>query len=528
MANQARRNVLLIMCDQLRASFLNTYGGDFIPTPNIDALAANGVVFDNAITASTVCAPARMSFLTGRHVSSHDAWTNQIPAKDDAVFLPERMNDAGYFSAAVGQFDHEPLDGTFGYKYKTIATMGGPHDDHEKWLKEKHPECKKWCETDENKCFKYGEDEHWDAWSADKAIEFFDTYTKTGKAPNGAAPDEEGAPFYLYCGFLWPHGPNYAPASVAGTIDPEKIPPVMFQSRSDEDIAPVEIYRRAFLNPPEAFNDHEKWAERVNYMRRRYAECVVEVDRQVGRIVKSLKDNGIYENTTIIFTSDHGSQEHDFNMSSKGPWPYRHQLFIPMIISNHPGLGPGSRCDALCGNLDLGATILDVAGDRKAFGTSRSMIGLANGTETEREVNMSEFCDSCKTLVDKRYTFTYYPFTNKTVLFDRIDDPEERINLSGKSEYADIERKFLMDVVDFMILSKGVRIEAHDLHTVIQEGISKKHPRFLDEFDIAYPISSMAEIERLKEYGLDTTYNEFCRTRPIKAHYGVYFMEEKK
>ena len=64
--NAKKRNVLVIMCDQLRPDFLNAYGADgFIPTPNIDELARNGVVFDNAITASTVCAPARMSFFTG-------------------------------------------------------------------------------------------------------------------------------------------------------------------------------------------------------------------------------------------------------------------------------------------------------------------------------------------------------------------------------------------------------------------------------------------------------------------------------
>ena len=67
--NSKRRNVLLIMCDELRPDFLGAYGADFISTPNIDALAKDGVVFDNAITASTVCAPARMSFMTGEHVS---------------------------------------------------------------------------------------------------------------------------------------------------------------------------------------------------------------------------------------------------------------------------------------------------------------------------------------------------------------------------------------------------------------------------------------------------------------------------
>lgn len=138
---------------------------------------------------------------------------------------------------------------------------------------------------------------------------------------------------------------------------------------------------------------------------------------------------------------------------------------------------------------------------------------------------MSEFCDTCKTIVDKRYTFTYYPFTGETCMYDRVADPEETTNIAGKAEYADVERKFLMHIIDFMVLSKRVRIEAHDLLPSVQEGIQKKDPKFLDHFDIAYPLSSIREVERLREAGLPWDYNEFCRNREIKAHYGVYFME---
>ena len=101
-----RRNVLLILVDQMRPDFIGPYGADFIRTPNLDALAANGVTFDNAITASTVCAPARASIVTGQFVSGHDAWTNEIPCRPGTEYLPERMRSAGYLTAAVGCYDH--------------------------------------------------------------------------------------------------------------------------------------------------------------------------------------------------------------------------------------------------------------------------------------------------------------------------------------------------------------------------------------------------------------------------------------
>ena len=85
-----------------------------------------------------------------------------------------------------------------------------------------------------------------------------------------------------------------------------------------------------------------------------------------------------------------------------------------------------------------------------------------------------------------------------------------------------------MHTIDLMILSKGVRIEAHDMTPDTRMGIEKKHPAFLDNFDIAYPIPTRTSQERLREAGLDADFNEFCRNRPIKAHYGVYFFDEKK
>jgi hypothetical protein len=78
----------------------------------------------------------------------------------------------------------------------------------------------------------------------------------------------------------------------------------------------------------------------------------------------------------------------------------------------------------------------------------------------------------------------------------------------------DIERKFLMHVIDMMVLAKGVRLEAHDLVPEIREGLEKKHPKFMDNFDIAYPIASMRDIERIREAGLDADYQEFCKTMP--------------
>jgi len=513
--NNTKRNVVLILVDQMRPDFIGPYGCDFLKTPNLDELAANGCTYDYAITASTVCAPARASILTGKNVSGHDSWTNGMPFRYGTEFLPERMNAAGYLTAEVGISDHPGVGYTYKKPFKGVL----------EWLKERHPEATSYAMYDETGHFKYDEADFYDRYCCDMATDFIDSYVKNGTAPDGTKPPEENAPFFLYCGFMSPHHPHCPPHGYEDAVDMDKMPDVWNSTR--QDIAAVEKYRRAFLTPHKTLVDPDSANEERRADRKLYCELIAELDYLVGRIVKSLKDNGVYENTTIIFSSDHGSVQNDYNLISKGPWPYWPQLAVPLIVSNHPDLDKGIHSDALCGNLDIGATVLSCAQDDKAFGTSRSLVGMANGSVADREVNMSEFCDSCKTLMDRQYTFTYYPFTGETALYDRINDPHEMNNLGGNPDYFDVEQKFLMHAIDFMCLAKGVRIEAHDLVREVREGIEKKHPKFLDNFDVCYPLSSWREVERLEEAGLDATYNDFIRERPIKAHYGYFCSTER-
>ena len=524
MAN--KRNIVLILVDQLRPDFIGPYGADFIRTPNLDELARNGVTYDNAIAGSTVCAPTRASVLTGEFVSGHGCWTNLEPTEfnEGIEFLPERLSAAGYMTAAVGVSDHVRPGRTLGYKYSEMFS-GKIDGNYMKMLRATYPDAQKYAEDDGMMHFKYPEEYFYDRWCCDRATDFIDSYAKTGKAPDGTAPADADAPFFLYCGLLSPHTPLTPPLGLESQVDVDKIPTLVNSTR--QDIASVEKYRRAFLNTHEELVNPESSVPRRMRERQAYCELIAEVDSLVGRIVQSLKDNGLYENTTIMFSSDHGSVDNDYNMVTKGPWPYRAQLFVPLIVSNAPNTEKNTHSDCLCGNIDIGATALDIAGDNRRFGVSRSLVGMANGSIPEREVHMSEFSDATKTLVTKQYTFTYYPFTAETCLYDRVNDPLEMTNLTGRPEYADLERNMLMHVVDFMCLAKKVRLEAHDVTPEIRAGIEKKDPKFLDSFDIAFPLSDWEQVKRVKEAGLDENYNEFCRTRPMKVNYGAYFLEEK-
>src|SRR5205809_4836277 len=98
----ASRNVLFVMCDQLRRDHLSCYGGR-VHTPHLDALAARGVRFDRAFVQSGVCGPSRMSFYTGRYVASHGATWNRVPLSVGEITLGEYLGRAGRVLSLAGK-----------------------------------------------------------------------------------------------------------------------------------------------------------------------------------------------------------------------------------------------------------------------------------------------------------------------------------------------------------------------------------------------------------------------------------------
>lgn len=498
------RNVVVILCDQLRPDFLSLYGCEAVPTPHLDRLAEWGTVFDNAITQSTVCAPARATIMTGRYVSDHGVWTNDVPFRDGVDYVAERMNEAGYTTGAFGKLHHYPPDDVKGFQEAAQLEEGrlGEDEPYLQWLRERHPEV-----TDlwnfEDREFDFEAEEYHEHWIASRAIDFLD---------RRGGEDE---PFLAWVSFQGPHGPLDPPSSAKGTVDIDALPRPL---ERDDELAPVARYRKAL--GPDFGDDEDPMAWRVAY-----AELIVEIDRQIGRVLDCLERRDLMDRTTILFAADHGDLLGDFGLNAKGPFPYRGQLEIPLVVANHPDVTAGNRSDALVGNIDIPGTCLDVAGDTEGIGVSRSLIDQAQESpEHPRQVIFSEFCDSIKTVDDGRYRFSYYPFTGVTELYDRVEDPDERNNLADEGTYADRKQELLMHLVDFGILGKGVTVEAHDFVPEQQAGVRRKHPRFDRDFQIAFPLSA-DDLEKLDRAGLSTEYNAFCEGRDVLSAYTAPYWE---
>ncbi|MBN8215969.1 MAG: sulfatase-like hydrolase/transferase [Spirochaetes bacterium] len=496
MNSQMKRNILVILCDQLRKDFLSCYGCKAIPTPALDSLAACGVVFDNALTVSPVCAPARASMMTGRYVSDHGVWTNDLPFREGLEYLPERMNALGYATGCFGKLHHYPANDAKGFQHVRLTEENrlGEEDGYLRWLRARRPGV---TNVFNGKGYEYSlpAEEHYEHWVVDEAL----TFMKAGRG---------SAPFFAWVSFQGPHDPVHPPKAFKGSVDGALLPQPISACPDEGEVI---RYRRACAGVTK---------DRAALMEKRvaYGDFIHYIDTQIGRILDGLKEEGLWESTTVLFSADHGDLLGDHGLMQKGPYPYRGQLDVPLILANQPGVEAG-RSAALTGNLDLPATVLDCAGDAHPLGVSRSLIPMARGEEVSlRRVNYSEFCDSIKTVEDGRWRFSYFPFTGKRMLFDKRADTDELVNLSGRGELAGLEAGFLAAVLDHLIVAKGVRVEAHDLVPAQQEGLSRLAPGWREGFEVAFPLSAL-ERERLRGEGLDTEYLDFCRAKPVLRCY---------
>ncbi len=495
------KNVMVILCDQLRYDFLSCYGSTEINTPNIDKLAQDGVLFQHATTASPVCAPGRASMMTGRYVSDHNVWTNDVPFRENMEFLPQRMKDNGYVCGAFGKLHHYPKKDSKGFDValQMEERRLGDDDDYYQYLKALHPEICDLYGMDSTGHFAFSLSEYYEEWIANNTMKFI--------------AENADRPFFTWVSFQGPHGPIDAPHNNGIS---EKI--TISDPVNTAFVPPCEVPRyRKSRGDSDDMNSQRSYREG-------YAELVQLIDYEVGRLIDFLKEHGKYDDTVIIFSADHGDLCGDYNMRQKGPFPYRAQLEIPMIVTNHSQLPKNEKSDMLVSNLDIAGTVLDVACDTKPLGYSRSIAAMYNDKSLQRDVIFSEFCDSMKLVTTKTHKMAYYPFTGQCEL---IEHDNETINLAELPEYQVMKAQLLMHIIDFMVIARGIHIEAQDLTPMVQAGLSEKLPNYKDDLPLVFPIPAERQRDNLRRDGLDANYNEFCKDREIINCYGAYWDPKK-
>lgn len=386
--NRSVRNVLFIMCDQLRADHLSCFGHPTLKTPHLDALAAKGVIFDRAYVQSPVCGPSRMSYYTGRYVHSHGASWNFVPLKAGEMTIGDHLRPLGVRSVLVGK-THMRAD---------LAGMSRLGIDPSSQIGVRIAECgfdpyerddgiHPYSGHDPDPAYNaylreqgFDGDNPWERWANtvidDTGRQRSGWFLKYSNRP-ARVPDEHSETPYitrramdfieqageqrwcLHLSFIKPHWPYVVPQPYASMYRPEDALPVVRSER--ERLNPHPLYQ-AMMNHrvSRTFSrDGVREAVMPGYM-----GLIKQIDDQLGRLFAFMQARGLMENTMIVFTSDHGDYLGDHWMGEKDLF-HEPVIRAPLIVydpDSRADATRGTRCDALVEAVDIAPTLLDVYG----------------------------------------------------------------------------------------------------------------------------------------------------------------------
>lgn len=435
LAADPKPNVLWICADDLAAYPLGCYGDKQAKTPNIDALAKSGVRFDRAYCNSPVCTASRQSFLTGRYPRALGVTQLKTALPDGTPTLATLLKAAGYETLSVGKM-HFNSNLKHGFDVRIDAP------DHRKELNARKPQPlpdgvevqPKW------QPFK----DHARTWLNSKALPFGATDADmpgtfyAGKGAELLAAKRE-KPFFLMVSFYEPHSPFHFPVDDRGAFDPKKFTVPKVGAEDDWHI-------------PAIFRDLTE-SEKQGITAAYYTSAAF-LDRNVGKVLDTLKKAGLEENTIVVLTGDHG-----YMLGHHGRFEkhccYEPAVRAPLLVRLPGATKAGTSNAALTEFIDVAPTLLEACGVKvpeSIQGKSLRPV-LSGKATTHRDRVFVEYSENEEAMVrtaDWKLIYTTgarkredgyetgKPLPGRVVqLFDLKADPDETTNLASKPEQAE-------------------------------------------------------------------------------------------
>ena len=432
-----RPNILVIHVDQHRIDCLGAYGNPDIKTPHVDQLARDGVRYENSFCPFPVCTPSRYSLLSGRYVHDHRGWNNHSTLAPQIATFPKILRAAGYRTKAVGKMHFTPTYLDVGFDELALSEQNGPgrwDDDYHRYLKDlglvdrndledqlaeyRRDAPLEYWQTQGALVSNLPEKHHSTTWIAERALETLATWSSD-------------RPSLLMVGFIKPHHPFDPPAPWDSMYDPGRL--TLLPGWTPQCFAHDVAFNRGYF-------PHQQLTEpSVRRAMAYYYATISQIDHHVGRMIAQLKSKGLYDNTLIVYTADHGEYLGFHHMLLKGNYMYDPLVKVPLIIKWPGGKRAGTVTKQLVSNIDLAPTLCRAAGRPPA----PEMHGndLATNT-TGHELIFAESRAGREVMARSR--------TRKLILagprwqnlfFDLERDPLEETNLYDAPEYrADVQR----------------------------------------------------------------------------------------
>jgi iduronate 2-sulfatase len=424
-ADGSKLNILYIVADDLNNN-LSCYGHPVVKTPNIDRLASRGVRFDRAYCNYPVCNASRTSFLSGKRPDTTGVVDNQTPPRTflkDAPMLPEHFRKNGYTTIKVGKIFHtgQEFEDPRSWDIDIVENSTSKKPPQEQILRE---------QGKSGVVLKAEDGQTWDGFVGRKAAEYLEQSAKGGK------------PFFVAAGFRRPHSPYIAPEKYFNLYDAEKLSPLLGPPEHLPKIPDLALtYRLGNAKFP---------GSKAGDTMAAYYAAISFMDAQVGVLLETLDRLKLWDNTIVVFHSDHG-----YHLGEHGGLWHKMCLFeettrVPLIVAA-PGKAKNSPSNGIVELVDVFPTLAEMGGltqpaDLEGASFSR-LLDQPNRTWKKAAftvVSRGENIDATKKLdatkmgrsvVTDQWRYTQW-HDGSSELYDHATDPHEWSNLAGESRHA--------------------------------------------------------------------------------------------
>ena len=421
------RNVVFILSDDHRFDAMGFHENapDFLVTPGMDRMAEEGVHIRNAFVTTSLCSPSRASILTGQYAHNHGVVDNQRMVPEGTVFFPQLLQEAGYETAYVGKWHmgHDSDDPRPGFDrwvsfrgqgvyYDPVLNVDGERSQHEG---------------------------HTSDILTDYAIDYLEKR-------------DSNRPFFLYLSHKAVHAMFEPAERHAGHYDEIDVPYPLSMANT------VQNYR----NKPDWVREQRYSWHGVDHMYhgdldfdtfyRRYAETLLGLDESVGRVLRYLDENGLADETLVLYMGDNGFSFGEHGLIDKRQ-AYESSIRVPMLAWAPGYIQPGSVIDEMVLNIDVAPTVLELADvGPPDWMDGQSFLPLLSGDSIDdwRDEFVYEYywehpfphTPTVFALRGDRYKYMFYHGVwDINELYDLELDPEERQNLIHSPDHRErVER----------------------------------------------------------------------------------------
>ena len=439
-------NILYLMLDQLAPQVLAPWGGKICRTPNIDRLADNGVVFENAYCNYPICAPARFSFMSGRLPSRIGAYDNATEFPSEVPTFSHYLRDMGYHTCLSGKMHFVGADQLHGFEDR-VTTDVYPSDFT--WTSDWSLSPETWFPWYHSMGgildagpFRRSVNTDYDREVAVEAARWLHDHADV-------AGDR---PFFLAASFISPHDPYLAPQDYWDKYEGVEIDDPTVGDLTLEERDPHS--RRLFYTTGR--HREEVTPADVRHMRRAYYAVMTWVDDRIGEILAALEAIGESDNTIVVLAADHGDMLGERGLFYKMSF-FEFSSRIPMII-HAPARFPAARVKQNVSLVDLMPTFLEWGGDDNMPELYGAIDGhslnslLAGDGSSWPDVAYGEYNaegTQWPLLMVRRGRHKYvYAEEDPPQLFDLEADPNELNNLAGDAAVAAVEQSLHAEVFD--------------------------------------------------------------------------------